>query len=844
MPCQILCWLRKTFLQCHSMTLKCGIMGRMELIARYREKEPKAQPLKEHLNGTAEIALDFGKFFDFGELEKFAGLLHDVGKATNNWQKYLKDSVEGKIQSKKDHSTAGGLLLEKYLSGKSILAKTAIQAAIMYHHGSGLPDMICTDGTSEFCNRLNKKGLESDIAEIDKNLPDSIKEEIQNCLKSDLFNDDGKKVLLFPCKSNAASKKQLFFNMGLHLRNFSSCLIDADRTDSASFENGESVNRGKYTEIPDWASLLEKLENRLAKMKLDTDLGRIRENVSNQCASFGQSEKGIYCCSAFTGAGKTFASLRFALEQAKKFKMKKIFIIAPYTSILDQNADEIRKVLEDENSKGQIVLECHSNLSVEKKTDLKESEENYSRFEETWDAPVIITTMVQFLETLFGAGTKKIRRMHLLAESVFVFDEIQTLPVKTTYLFNWGLKYLVDVCGCSAMLCTATQPGLDRIGDEVYRINGCEVIPNIEEHFESLKRVDFIDMTKGGIKAHTSAEICDYVQGQMKKVNSFLAVVNTKPQAKELFELVKETGCTDYVFHLSTNMCPAHRKNVIAEIRKKLGSGEKVVCVSTRLIEAGVDLSFEGALRYLSGLDSIIQTAGRCNRNNELRDENGNLCRGKVAIFAFTDEKLGSLEELKIGQECMGRILREFSADKESKICNLIHPNVIESYFKYFYGALSNSLLKYSVDKKDTTVLDMLSDNQNAVAEYMRTHNNEKWKLPYMQSFKTAWENFDVIADVTTGIIVPYDDNDIAGRLCALERDDESYGEKLHKLLHEAQQYTVNVYSNQLEKLFKENMIFEVLPDSGTYALFNGLYDSSIGLSNSRCVSSVSPMIF
>ena len=810
----------------------------MDLIARY-SKDSKSQLLENHLTESARLATNFGQFFDFNEFEKLAGLLHDAGKATAAWQEYLKKSAEGKIQAKKDHATAGALLLEKYLSGKSILAKTAIQAAIMYHHGSGLPDMICTDGTSEFFNRLNKKGLESDIAEIEKNLPYSVKEKIKEALESECFKNDGRKELLELCKVGCNSKKKLLFNMGLHLRNFSSCLIDADRTDSAAFENGESVNLSKYSEIPDWASLLNRLENHLAKMKQDTDLGRIRENVSNRCASFGRSEKGIYFCSAFTGAGKTFASLRFALEQAKKFKMKKIFIIAPYTSILDQNADEIRKVLEDEKSKGQIVLECHSNLSMEKKTDLKETEENYSRFEETWDAPVIITTMVQFLETLFGAGTKKIRRMHFLAESVFVFDEIQTLPVKTTYLFNWGLEYLVDVCGCSALLCTATQPGLDRIGDEVYRIKGKEVISNIEEHFESLKRVDFIDMTEGGIKTHSSAEICDYIQAQMKNANSFLAVVNTKPQAKELFEIVKESGCADYVYHLSTNMCPAHRKNVIAEIRKKLGSGEKLVCISTRLIEAGVDLSFKGALRYLSGLDSIIQTAGRCNRNNELCDENGNLCCGKVAIFAFADEKLGSLEELKIGQECMERILREFPLDKETKICNLIQPNVIESYFKYFYGSLSNSLLKYSVDKKDTTVLDMLSDNQSAVAEYMRTHNNEKWKLPYMQSFKTAWENFEVIADVTTGIIVPYN-NDIAGRLCALERGEEDYGNKLRKLLHEAQQYTVNIYSNQLERLFKENMIYEVLPDSKIYALFDGFYGDDIGLSYEICSPSES----
>ncbi|MBR6078548.1 MAG: CRISPR-associated helicase Cas3' [Treponema sp.] len=811
------------------------------MYARYREKDGQFQSLESHLMETGVLSELFGEELGFSDVCKLAGILHDLGKYTDAWQKYLLTSLGGKVQKKMDHSTAGAVYLDEHYKKKVSLIKTAVQAIVMYHHGSGLPDMLSPDGKSEFLERLNKKGTAEFIGNIESNLPESITHIIDECIKSDCFELDGCDVLLNNCKKNCLSSKHLYFNMGLHLRNLSSCLIDADRTDSAAFENDETINLEKYEELPDWTDLLLRLENHLANVKREDELGKIRKYVSDKCSDFGRKEKGIYFCSAFTGAGKTFASLRFALEQAKKYKMKKIFIIAPYTSILDQNADEIRKVLEDGNSRGQIVLECHSNLSLEKKEDLKESEENYSRFEEIWDAPVIITTMVQFLETLFGSGTKKIRRMHHLVESVFVFDEIQTLPIKTTYLFNWGLEYLVNVCGCSAMLCTATQPGLDKIGDETYCLkNAKEVISNLEEHFESLKRVDFIDMTCGGIKTHSATEICGYIQEQMKNVNSFLAVVNTKPQAKELFELVKKSGCAEHLFHLSTNMCPAHRKSVISEIKKKLASGERIVCVSTRLIEAGVDLSFEGALRYLSGLDSIIQTAGRCNRNNELHDGNGNPCHGRVAVFALDGEKLGSLEELKIGQNCMERILRDYPADKKTKICNLVQLNVIESYFKYFYGSLSEELLKYSVDKKDMTVLDMLSDNKKAVLEYRRVHNGEKWNLPYMQSFKTAWENFEVIADTTTGIIVPYK-NDIAGRLCALERGEEDYGKKLRKLLHEAQQYTVNVYSNQLEKLFKENMIFEVLPDSDIYALNNGFYDMEKGLSGEF---SATPLIF
>ena len=366
----------------------------MELIARYRTLFPKAQLLETHLLESAEYALLFASKLGYNEIACIAGFLHDAGKGTEVWQNYLAESISGKIQKKRDHATAGALLLEKYLSGKSILVKTAIQAAVMYHHGSGLPDMISSDGSSEFLNRLNKKGIEADIAEIEVNLSDSIKAKIKKSLESECFKNDGRQELIESCKNACSSKKKLFFNMGMHLRNLSSCLIDADRTDSAVFERGETafVNAN----LPDWNLLLNRLEIKLNSFSDEGELGKIRKNVSSRCAEFGCKNKGIYTCSAFTGAGKTLASLRFALEQAKKFNMDRIFIIAPYTSIIDQNADCIRNILETENDKGQIVIECHSNLSEEKKSDLYDSSIEYEDSLATWNAPVIVTTMVQF----------------------------------------------------------------------------------------------------------------------------------------------------------------------------------------------------------------------------------------------------------------------------------------------------------------------------------------------------------------------------------------------------------------------------------------------------------------
>lgn len=791
----------------------------MDIYARNRKSDNQYQLLEHHLLETASLSEVFGKDFEMSGLLYLAGILHDFGKYTKSWQQYLEDSIAGKKQENKDHATAGGQFIEHKISQELSLAEQIIQAIVLYHHGQGLPDFLNLKGETIFKKRLEKIDTKQDLPEIESNLPEKVKIKIQKCIDSDCLRNDVKKEFFDACKKGCLSRKQFEFNKGLHLRNLSSCLIDADRTDSANFDNGEELNLEKYEKIPDWKNLLQKLETKLATFDNSGKLGEIRKNLSDSCLEFGAKKKGIYSCSAMTGAGKTLASLRFALKQAETHEMKKIFIIAPYTSILDQNAQVIRDILEDEDTKGKIVLECHSNLSDEKKDDVYGDE--FKAISETWDAPVIVTTMVQFLETLFAYGTKKIRRMHKLFNSVLVFDEIQTLPIKCTYLFNWGIEYLVNTCGCSTLLCTATQPGLDRIGDEMFRINlpkENEVIKNVFEHYESLQRVEFIDKTNFGRNKSDIADVVDYIKGEMKTCKSFLAVVNTKPQAKELFEKIKESDCAEKVYHLSTNMCPAHRKDIFAEIKENLEGGVKVVCVSTRLIEAGVDLSFDGALRYLAGFDSIIQTAGRCNRNGKCEN------LGKVAIFEVEDEKLGSLEELKLGQKAM----RELLQNKET---NLLNPTTIQNYFKKYYDEHFDEQLKYSIAWKEATVLDLLSDNSVCCAEYKRI-TGKNYQNPFKQSFETAWKEFGVIEKSTFGIIVPYKEgSNLIGRLDALEKYDENYFAELKSILKDAQQFSVNVYSSKLKELLREDLIREVIPDSELYVLNDGFYSDEFGLS-------------
>jgi CRISPR-associated endonuclease/helicase Cas3 len=813
----------------------------MPCIARFREEDKKEQLLDDHLTETARLAAYFGKSLHFEQPAFLSGLVHDYGKYSPAWQQYLADSRDGKRQQKKDHATAGAQLIEKLFSDDADMTATALQAVIMYHHGSGLPDMIGFDGSSQFLERLQKYQPE-ELSGIDENVPESVRTGITGAAE-ELKKSSGWQCFSLPALSYSGENdsikvKHTAFDQGMHLRNLSSCLIDADRTDSAGFENNRKINFDEPEEIPDWRILLLQLEKKLAAFSVEGDLAKIRKAVSERCAAYAEKSPGIYTLSAATGAGKTLASLRFALKQAEKYHLKRIVIIAPYTSIIDQNADVIRQTLEDEKTAGSVVLECHSNLSEKKKISLYDSADAYESAAETWNMPVIVTTMVQFLETLFGSGTQSIRRMHQLAGSVLVFDEIQTLPVKCTYLFNWGLEYLVNVCSCSVLLCTATQPGLDKTGSAEYRLpllSDSEVIQDVQTHFTSLKRVNIIDRTDGGVKKVTVDDIAAYVAAQMQSCKSFLAVVNTKPQAVELFSLIKQNSCADAFYHLSTNMCPAHRKAVFSAIKNDLTAGKRIVCVSTRLIEAGVDLSFDGALRYIAGLDSIIQTAGRCNRNGELCDDAGNHICGTLAVFAVKDEKLGSLEELKTGQRVMGRVLREYHADEAGYGNDIMNPALIESYFKYYYGAFPAGDLKYAVNGKMTTILDLLSDNSAGVSEYRRINNlpdDDSVRTPcFHQAFSTAWDHFEVIADMTIGVIVPYGKGKkLIGALSAIEKSDPDFGTAYRKLLREAQQYSVNVYRNQIGKLVDDGIILPVNSESDIYAVQDGFYNDELGL--------------
>jgi len=388
----------------------------------------------------------------------------------------------------------------------------------------------------------------------------------------------------------------------------------------------------------------------------------------------------------------------------------------------------------------------------------------------------------------------------------------------------------------SILLCTATQPGFDRLKPE-YALPlsaGNEIIPDIASHFEYLQRVELVDETK--TKGWTLEEVAEFIENKDEK--SILTVVNTKSQARKLYTTLSKQHQDWHVVHLSANMCPAHRRREIIRLKEHLqNKTEKCICISTRLIEAGVDIDFEGAVRFFAGFDSIIQTAGRCNRNGGLKDSQENSIKGKTWIVNIVkgEEKIDSLRDLVQGQKIMERILREFHADEKKYGCNLMHPQLIANYFNYYYGQMPDSLLKYKVYKRDDTILDLLSDNTKSEEEYklsaiQKYGDKAKPLTQFRQSFESAWKEFEVIAQNTIGVIVPFEKGKgIIDELYSLPDT-----ERCVELLKEAQQYSVNVYFNERDHKLDKKIINKVplKNDLEIYTVNEEYYDQNMGLTD------------
>jgi len=784
------------------------------------------QRLDTHLNQVAGLTAEFASKIGLKQQGELIGLMHDLGKASKDFQQYL-EGKEGKV----DHSSAGAQFIYNVLSRngpEGIFAAQILSLCIASHH-TGLIDCLSTNGEDNFIKRMNKKEQQTHIKEVLSSIDDNKRKLIDDFLSNGLLVNHLSQKLK-SLKENNDSSNTFNFKIGLLVRFLFSCLIDADRFDTADFvfpENTQFRNSGK---IPSWGILIRRLDKKLKTFKNNNDIDKLRCQVSQRCFQFSSNPSGIYQLTVPTGGGKTLASLRFALKHASNNEMERIFYIIPYTTIIDQNAYVVREILEEKDSNGEfldkIVLEHHSNLTPEKET-LRQK-----LLSENWDAPVVFTTSVQFLEALFGFGTRSARRMHRLANSVIIFDEVQTIPVRCVHMFNVALRFLVHSCESTVVLCTATQPLLDKVEPAPRSLiisPGQRIMHDEKVLFKKLKRVEVYDHRKIG--GWSEEEIAELAEQELQNAGSVLIIVNTKKSARSLYQQLKNTN-QNTIYHLSTNMCPAHRLKFLNLVKERLSNKQPVICISTQLIEAGVDIDFGSVIRYLAGLDSIAQAAGRCNRNGKPK-------LGNVWIVNPMNEILDKLPDIRISSEKAIRVLDEYKGNPEAFDKDILGQKAMEQYYKYYFYERKNEM-NYPVNSKsvvgrDDNLFELLSTNGQSVKEYKRKNNNSSPHLPLRQSFQTASKAFHAIDSLSQGVIVPYGKE---GENIINELSKTVSIKKQYYLLKKAQRYSVNLFPNKFNLMVKKGAISEVQQESGIYYMDYQYYSDEFGWSEDE----VNPM--
>ena len=520
----------------------------------------REQSIKEHLEGTAERAGEFAEKFGKKEWGYCCGMLHDIGKYSEEFQRKIQEDTNDRV----DHATAGAQVCKERGGYYSILSY-----CIAGHH-AGLPDYGNTAMSSSLCGRWKKRICDYHAYKAEIKIPKLDTDPI-------VFSKD----------------RNMDFALGTFIRMLYSCLVDADFLDTESFmKNGDTGrNSGESME-----TLQNRLEKHISEWLKNTDTDTIngrRTEILKNCIKEGKQKEGIFRLTVPTGGGKTLASLAFALEHAVKNHKDRIIYVIPYTSIIEQNAQVFREILGEDN-----VLENHCNVDYESSEEFKPMQ----LASENWDKPVVVTTNVQFFESLFANKSSKCRKLHNIANSVVILDEAQMLPMDYLKPCTAMLQELVDGYRTSIVLCTATQPTLDAFFRENALIK--ELCPRMEEQFQFFQRVNYQNL--GKIR-------WDDLLEKLKRENNALCIVNTKKAAQMIYKEIDGEG----IYHLSTSMYPKHRKRVLKKIRERLKNNEKCIVISTSLVEAGVDLDFARVYRQIAGLDSMIQAAGRCNREGK-----------------------------------------------------------------------------------------------------------------------------------------------------------------------------------------------------------------------------------
>ncbi len=597
--------------------------------------------LGEHLQSTATLAREFASRFGAGDWAYLLGLWHDLGKYQAAFQHRIAvlNDPEAHIEStpgKVPHAIAGAVhAITTFSGGRLDAIRAEVLAALIAAHHTGLQDWY--GGTDRGLDNIqpyqNTLVSEPPSSLLDQSAPTSA-----------------------PVQTDPALWMRMLF----------SCLVDADFLDTEAFMDPERAGwRGDWPDLPD---LIPRFERHMAGFHPDSPVNLIRADVLAHCRSAAAEPSGLFSLTVPTGGGKTLASLAFALEHARQYGKRRVIYVIPYTSIIEQTADVFRAALGDG-----AVLEHHSNLEPNRETPR-------SRLaSQNWDAPVVVTTNVQFFESLFAVRTSRVRKLHNIVDSVVVLDEAQLLPADFLKPVMGVIRELAQSYGTTVLLSTATQPALESQASPGFQFKGLngvrEIYPDTPGLYDKLARVRVSvpeDLARPAQWENLAAELT-----QHRRV---LCIVNRRDDARTLARMMPEN-----TIHLSAVMCGQHRSDRIGEIRSLLAGNGPVRVVSTQLVEAGVDLDFPVVYRALAGLDSIAQAAGRCNREGRLPDP------GRVVVFVPPSSTPPGI--LRQGAEIAARLLQQYRNDP-------LRPEHFRDYFEELYWRRGDKLDRQQICDK------------------------------------------------------------------------------------------------------------------------------------------------
>lgn len=720
-----------------------------------------------------------------------------MGKYSDEFQNYIRKgdpSLKGTVV----HSSAGAaFVLRRFHSDKG--AKTRDQAfsditaeivsyAIGAHHG--LFDITKPDDqTCGFDVKISRQ------PETDRRAEEAFLSDFADDFNSDeLFREAENEIQsVFPSIQSLLITKgykavEYRFHISMLQRLVCSVLIDADRTDTARFYGTDNASCN-----PDWNNAVHRIESRVSAFPVSRKIDNARKAFSDACADAAGRKPGIYRLNLPTGGGKTLSSLRFAAQQAAHMGASRIVYVSPLLSIIEQNEVVFRNVLGDD-----IVLAHHTDLVTADRND----DFSADILRQNWNAPVIVTTLVRVLYAMFRADTSDIRLFHALGNSVIIFDEVQSVPRCMLSLFNLACSFIARVMNSVIILCSATQPTFEYALHPMTGIGEDIVSQDIIGRYSSM----FARTKIGNTGSMSFDRLWEFAAERAEAARSLLVICNTKKEARALFAVLSEKYGN--VFHLSSGMCMEHRKEVLNRIRKSLEAGEKTICVSTQVIEAGVDISFAEVIRLAAGLDNIVQAAGRCNRHGE------SSVPGNVWVVDLSGERLSMLREIQDGKSALLNVSVEDGIDLSSD-------EAVDRYYRLFFNQSSEPDAQDYPVKDGRTCLGLMSD--------VRDMQTGRWFLG--SALKTAGTLFKVFDENTVSVLVRWKEGTcLAEELASMRaRKDPAYRSGI---LRKATGYSVSVYDGQFARLEAEGAITGIEYEDGTsvFVLSQENYDPDMGL--------------